>query len=62
LYIPISNQQSAIINKMGGGVDISSLSGRRRLQHFSQRWRDRRCFLKPIFNDNDDQSKKRRST
>jgi hypothetical protein len=26
LYIPISNQQSSIVNEMGGGVNISSFS------------------------------------
>jgi hypothetical protein len=26
LYIPITNQQSSIVNEMGGGSDISSLS------------------------------------
>jgi hypothetical protein len=27
LYIPISNQQSSIVNEMGGGEDILAFSG-----------------------------------
>jgi hypothetical protein len=29
LYTPIINQQSSIVNEMGGGVDISSFSGKK---------------------------------
>jgi hypothetical protein len=29
MYIPITNQQSSIINEMGGGADVSSFSGKK---------------------------------
>jgi hypothetical protein len=39
LYIPINNQQSSIVNEMGGGADISSLSGKKA-------WRQNETFVK----------------
>jgi hypothetical protein len=29
LYIPITNQQSSIVNEMGGGADISLFPGKK---------------------------------
>jgi hypothetical protein len=39
LYIPIINQQLAIVNEMGGGVDISSFPGK-------EAWGEKKTVLK----------------
>jgi hypothetical protein len=39
MYIPITNQQSSIINEMGGGADISSFFRRKA-------WGQKETFVK----------------